>query len=77
MTAPLVPLTFKVYGPIGLVGEVLSVKWLVPDPVSVWGLKLTVELRGAPTAEKITEELKPPAAATDVVIPISPPPFTF
>jgi hypothetical protein len=51
--------------PVGAVLDTVRVKSVVPEPVTVVGLKLPVTPEGMPVAEKVITESKPPEA--DVV----------
>ena len=59
---PPVPLIVIVDVPVGAVLETVSVKSVVPEPVTELGLKLPVTPDGMPVAEKVIAELKPPEA---------------
>ena len=73
VNAPLVPVTVMVYVPPATVTGVTNVKVVLPDPVTVVGLKLAVAFVGRPDTAKLVAVLRPGLAACVIVaVPLAP-----
>ena len=65
------------YRPAAVLEAVFRIRLLVPVPITVGGLKLTLAPAGKPDALKLSGVLNPPTAVTLTGIASEPPTLTF